>query len=351
MTQEAVLLVGEFLPGRLGTSYERAFRQLDHQVHRFDVGITRTALSWPARSRIMHRLTVRNLALRRAWSKRFNGAIVDAAQRSNAPWVFVHNGEWLMPEAVRTLREQGRRVAIFHADNPFPPNYNSRPETLLAAREADLYLIWSEKLAERLRAEGVNAHFLAFGWDPEAFPYRGDIPQGSTGKVVFIGGWDRERELFLDQVAAQVPLEIFGPSYWGSRTRTDSRARMCWQGRALDSTEAAKVTREAAICLNILRVQHIIDGKPDGVIMRHFEVPGTGGFLLSTRSGGATRLFPEGFSAAYYSSAEECVEQCRRYLTDAHGRATIAGQAHATVRDHFTYVALARELAVLLRGA
>lgn len=343
------MLVGEFQPGRLGASYERAFQQLGHVVHRFDLGAARGSLAWPARNRVLHRLTIRSLAARRALSRQFNKAILECARRSDAPWVFVHNGEWLMPETVRTLREDGRRVAIFHADNPFPPHYNNRPETLLSAREADLYLIWSERLAERLRSVGVNAQFLAFGWDPAAFPYHGDIPQGSRRAVVFIGGWDREREIFLDQLAAVVPLQIYGPAYWGARTRPTSRARACWQGRALDPGEAACVTRQAAVCLNILRTQHVVDGVPDGVIMRHFEVPGAGGFLLSTRGCGATDLFPEGLGAEYFSGVAECAEKCLWYLDNAAQRHVISECAHTAARDCHTYTHRAAEIIERLR--
>jgi hypothetical protein len=351
MTAEAILLSGDFQFGRLGDSYERAFQQLGHTVHRFDIVAQHHALGWPARNRYLHRLGIRSLAARRAWSRQFNRNLVEAAQRCDAPWLFIHNGEWLMPETVRTLRGQGRRVVIFHADNPFPPHYANRPETLLAAREADLYLVWSDRLVERLRRDGVNARFLAFAWDPEAFPYHGEIPQGSKRVVSFIGGWDREREAFLDQIAAKVPLEIHGPGYWGTRTRSNSRARACWQGRALDTTEAAKVMRESAVCLNILRTQHVIDGQPDGVIMRHFEVPGAGGFLLSTRSGGATRLFPEGESAEYFSDASECAEKCVRYLDDSHERPAIATRAHDIVREDHTYVHRACEVVEMLKEA
>lgn len=349
MTGEAILLSGDFTFGRLGDSYERAFQQLGHTVHRFDIVAQHHALRWLARNRYLHRLAIHNLAARRAWSKQFNRNLLEAAQRSGAPWLFIHNGEWLMPETVRALRKQGRRVAIFHADNPFPPHYANRPETLLAAQEADLYLVWSERLVDKLKRDGVNARFLAFGWDPEAFPYHGEIPQGSKRVVSFIGGWDREREDFLDEIAEHVPLEIFGPGYWGTRTRRNGRARACWQGRALDTTEAAKVMRESAVCLNILRTQHIIDGQPDGVIMRHFEVPGAGGFLLSTRSGGATRLFPEGETAEYFSSTEECVEKCRRYLQDPPTRASIVTLGHAATHERHTYGHRAAEIVAMFR--
>ena len=349
MTAEKVLIVGEFLPDRLGASYERAFQTLGHEVVRFDIVAERVALAWPARNRVLHRLTLGSLAARRTWSLRFNRRLFDLARESRVPWVFAHNGEWLMPETVQALQRHGKRVVIFHADNPFPPHYSNRPETLEAARQADLYLVWSEKLVEALKREGVRAAFLAFGWDPEVFPYQHDVPQGSWPGVVFIGGWDREREAFLDEVAAHVPLRIYGPGYWGARARRNGRARACWQGHALAMAAAARVVRESAICLNVLRTQHQIDGVPDGVIMRHFEVPGAGGFLVSTRSGVATELFPDRERAVYFRSVNECIVVCRRYINDAESRALIVRQAHEDVASNHTYRQRAREIIDILR--
>lgn len=347
---EAILLAGEFQPDRLGASYERAFRRLGHPVKRFDITAEYPALAWPARNRIAHRLAIGSFAARRAWSKKYNQRLLEAAETSDVPWVFLHNGIWVMPETVLTLRRQGRRVAIFHADNPYPPHYNYRPEGLPAAREADLYLIWSERLVASLRADGVNAHFLAFGWDPEIVPYQGDRPQGTWSGAVFIGGWDREREQFLDEVANHLSLRIYGPGYWGTRTRRNSRARGCWQGRALGLAESAGIIRESAVCLNILRRQHVIDGQPDGVIMRHFEVPGAGGLLLSTRSSGATALFPEGSAGAYFDDVHECVRRCGEYIANTSRRMAVVERAHALVRDGQTYSHRAAEIAGMLRG-
>lgn len=350
MTQETVLMAADFQTDRLGASYERAFRQLGHLVYRFDVPAERTKLAWPARNRVLHHLTIHNFSARRTWSTRFNSSLVEAARESGAPWVFIHNGTWLMPETVRALREQGQRVAIFHADNPFPPHYNNRPETLPAAREVDLYLIWSKRLVAKLRAEGINARFLAFGWDPQAMPYRGDIAQGTWPGAVFIGGWDREREQFLDEIAKHVPLRIYGPGYWGTRTRRNGRARACWQGRGLSLVESAKVIRESAVSLNILRTQHVIDGQADGVIMRHFEVPGAGGMLLSTRSGVAVDLFPEGASGAYFGDAHECIQQCNNYIADTDSRMALVDRAHTLVNNCQTYMHRAAEIVSLFRA-
>ncbi len=350
-------LPGIFLIGgvttvdRLGASYRRAFITAGHRVDGFDMEQLPAFLAWPGRSRLLHRATIRSAMARGVWSRRLNLHIVDQARASASPWVLILNGEWIMPETVASLKRLGKRVAIFHADNPFPPHSANRPETLETALEADLYLIWSQQLVRKLLDFGVKrAAFMPFGWDPEVFPFQGDAMQGVWPGALFIGGWDPEREAFLDEVAAQVPVRIHGPGYWGTRARRGGRARRSWRGGELNMAVAAKAIRECAISLNILRTQHVIDGAPDGLIMRHLEVPGAGGFLLSTRGGGATELFPEGETAAYFSDARECIEMCKHYIGSVDERSKMIERCHAEVAARHTYVHRAREIVALFES-
>ena len=247
----------------------------------------------------------------------FNRNLEEAVLRNGARTLLVMKGEFVMPDTLRRLRQRGVRVALLYPDNPFPPHPSQGPETLPAARETDLYLIWSERLVGKLRAAGVsNPAFLPFAWDPEVFPYCESTPQGTWPGVLFLGGWDKERAEFLEELASHVPLRIFGPSEWGSRTKRTSRVRRCFQGKALRMVEAARVIRESAVCVNMMRTQHTIDGVPDGTIMRHFEVPGAGGVLLSTRGTGATALFPEGETGEYFSDVAECVVKAKRLIAN-----------------------------------
>jgi spore maturation protein CgeB len=349
MSPKGVFIIGDFTPDRLGASYRRGFEAIGQGVDGYDMAQALRMLAWPGRDRILQRLTRRSLQARRLWSRRLNAGILASAKSSPSQTVLMLNGDWIMPETIHSLKRLGKRVAIFHADNPFPPHYNNRPETLASAREADLYLSWSERLVDNLHAAGVGAAaFLPFAWDPEVFPHQARTPQGTWPGVLFIGGWDREREEFLDEVAAHVPLRIYGPAYWGSRTRTKSRARASWMGGPLLMSAAAHAIRDSAVSLNVLRTQHVVDGKPDGVIMRHFEVPGAGGFLLSTRSGGATRLFPEGETAAYFSGVHECVESCKMFLVAEDARRRVVERSHAEVAAHHTYTRRAADIIALV---
>ena len=337
-----ILLAGDFRWDRLAASYGRAFQALGHEVVPFDLAVERRSLARWMQSRYGYRLTLQSLAARRRGSLALNRLFIEEVQTAQPDLVWVLNGDFIMPETVRMIRASGVCYAMFHADNPFPPHYNSRPETIECARECDVYFIWSYRLVDKLGRNGVNAQYLPFAWDPEVFPHQHD-PGQEVFDVIFVGGWDARREAFLSAVAEHFPLKIWGPSYWATRSRARGAARRCWQGKALTGPEAASVFARSKITLNIYRDQHYIDGVADGTIMRSFEAPGSGSFLLAPRSRGATEVFPEGESGAYFDDLADALRQIEHYLGRSDERHSIGQQANAIVVNH-RYVDRARQI-------
>jgi hypothetical protein len=320
----SILLYGDFTWDRLGASFGRAFEKLGHRIIPIDTRELEHNLAPWLRHRIGHRLTIRNLVLRRRGSQAWNQRLLDTVTAQRLDLVLLLNGDFVMPETIDKIRTLGVPVAIFHADNPFPPFPNNRPETLLSALACDHYYTWSKSLIPRLQAYGVKrVEYLPFAWDPLVFPTVSK-PALLEYDVVFVGGWDRDREDLLTPLARLFDLKIWGPSYWRDRTRLGSPLRHCWQGSALTGQDAARVQAHAKVNLNLLRAQNL----PDGTNMRTFEVPGCGGFLLSTRTLGAMEVYPEGIAAAYFDDSTECVNMINFYLKYESKRDEIIKQAH-----------------------
>jgi spore maturation protein CgeB len=291
-------------------------------------------------NRIGHRLMKRSVEMRRLGSSGWNRLILETARKTRPDLTFILNGECVMPESVRALHALHSRVFIFHADNPFPQYSSSRPENLPCAVESDCYFIWSRDLAGRLRQRGVRrVEYLPFAWDEDVFPH---VEASNTPRhdLVFIGGWDPEREEVLEPLARRFDLKIWGPPYWGTRTRARSATRRSWQGHALTGQDAAHIIARARITLNVLRRQNL----PDGTIMRTFEVPGVGGTSLSTRTPGAADIFPEGVAAAYFADTEECTERIEYLLGHPEERGNLARVAHEIVCRGHRYVDRARQI-------
>lgn len=336
-----VLLYGQFDWYRLGASYKRGFEELGHEVVELPVGEAPRYLAPWMRQRLLHRLVIRSLRLRSLGTRRWNQHFLEAVSENRPDFVFVLKGDLLMPGTLGQIRESGAPVLIFHPDNPFPHHSANRPETIPSMSQCDVYFIWSRSLLPQLQAEGARrVEYLPFAWDPVVFPYsRPSNGHRTEFDVVFIGGWDRHREEWLTPLARRFPLKIWGPEYWGTRTRPRSPLRECWQGRAVRGKDGADIIHRSKIALSVFRLQNM----PDGVIMRTFEVPGCGGFLLANRTAGATEIFPEDEAGGYFDTMDELMERTAHFLESHDHREEIAKRAHNIVRDH-TYTARARQV-------
>lgn len=332
--QPSVLLYGDFTWDRLAASYERAFTALGCRVIPFDTRHLAKYLAPWLLNRIGHRLTINQLTLRRIGSQKWNRHLSQTALQEKPDLFFLINGDFIMPETLRALQQNGIKVFIFHADNPFPPFSNTRPETLPCARQSDCYFIWSQQLCERLTASDVKkVVYLPFAWDPHVFPYQ--EPDGTYDhELVFIGGWDKEREQILTPLAEQFDLKIWGPDYWLHRTATNSPLKKCWQGKAVAGHEASTILRRSKIALNIIRQQNL----PDGVNMRTFELPGCGTFPLSTWTKGAANIFLEDKQSGYYHSLKDCANKVTTFLKAPQLRLNIITEAQKVVTGNHRYL-------------
>lgn len=342
-----ILLYSEFCWDRLGPSYARAFEGLGCEVVPFDSQKIREHLGPLIRNRIIHRLTIHSYGFRRRTAHKWNRRFLDAVASANPDVVLILKGDFLLADTIRAIRRSRIPVFIFHPDNPFPPHPDARPETIRAIAESDVYFIWSRSLVEPLYQSGAKrVEYLPFGWDPLVFPSRDGLSQiGEGPDVVFIGSWDPSREAWLSPVARDFDLKIWGSARWKTHTKIGSPLRDCWQGGEVRAMEAARIYRSAKISLNVL-----VPKNSDGTNMRTFEIPGSGGFALATRTVGANEVFPEDEAGAYFSGADELMEQIRRYLVDEQSRQAIRTEAHRIVASNHTYVARANHILEIYNG-
>lgn len=339
-SSRSVFLYGDFRFDRLAASYRRGFRDAGWRVRACSIGERDNYLRWWLTYRLTHRLTIRSRMLREFGGGRWTEEVVRRTVEAEPDLILVIGGEFLIPDQLHRLSEDVAPTMVLFPDDPFPESSNHRPEYSGIAKAADACWIWSKSLVNELEERwGAAAHYLPFAWDPVVFPVVSLDRDTARHEVTFIGGWDRWRERWLEPVADNFDLKIWGPDYWGRRTRS-AAVRRCWQGGAVRGSEAAKVVADSAVVLNIFREQNL----PDGTNMRTFEVPGTGGFLLSHRSDGATEIYPEEVAGAYFETMEEMLDQLELYLSLPDRREEIARAAHELTRQRHRYVDRVRRL-------
>jgi glycosyltransferase involved in cell wall biosynthesis len=178
--------------------------------------------------------------------------------------------------------------------------------------------------------------FVPFGYKPTVhYPEKPAAPEEHTrfdSDVVFIGGCDADRVPYFEALVKGLPnlrLHLYG-GYWDRH----SLLRRYYRGFAL-GRHYRLALGAAKIALNLVR-----RANRDRHVMRSFEIPACGAFMLAERTEEHLEWFEEGKEAAYFDSPDELVEKVRYYLSrdDERQRIAEAGHRKVTLGGH-TYKA------------
>jgi spore maturation protein CgeB len=247
--------------------------------------------------------------------------------------VFVLKGRWIHPVTLETIRKRQQAMLLnWNPDSPFN-SVNSSPWLIKAIPHYDCHFTWGRFMVEKLiQAGACRVEYLPFAYDPRFhFPVTPDIDciDKLATDVCFIGTWEQQRERFM-KALVDFDLGIWGNSW--ERT-VDERVRACWRGPALYGVDMCKIYGVSKIILNFIRAQN---GSAHN--MRTFEIPATGGFMLTTRTEEHQALLGEGRGVACFSDEEELRYQVARYLEDEKQRKVIAYQGFEVItRGGHTY--------------
>lgn len=156
--------------------------------------------------------------------RNMNALLAHEAKRIEPDLVLICGGDFINPDAVRSIRESGARVAWWYFDYPkgglfnrvesqFEAHPHPDPWHIALGREctAAFFTIGDEVFLDRLRGEGVNAHHLLQGCDPMD---HGQVkPALRTRRVVFVGELPGEqwyRRQIIDGTGAEKFSGVFG---------------------------------------------------------------------------------------------------------------------------------------------
>ncbi|MHB2020125.1 MAG: CgeB family protein [Candidatus Xenobia bacterium] len=319
-----ILLVAEFGPGDLGSSYARAFRQAGTELHCFE-----------SRALASHVRVVRRL-LQPYRHRLLTERLQTAARQFHPDLIFVIKGAFLSAASIETMRrDTGALIFNFNPDTPFNLHPGASNDRIRGAiSHYDCYLIWGRFLMPQLRQAGARrVEYLPFARDPELHtPFEGDIDGRERVDIAFIGSWERERERWLEPLVSR-RLAIWG-SAW-DRVRRGSPLRRCWTGQEAVGEAFSRVCARSRVVLNLLREQN---GNAHN--MRTFEVPACRGFMLTTRSEGQSELFEEGAHIGCFATPEELQRKVAWYVERPDETSRMARAAHEQVQSH-TYQARA----------
>jgi hypothetical protein len=203
---------------------------------------------------------------------------------------------------------------------PFSANFDWTPYDLVTSSLPNF--------VEQIAKGGTRAAYLPLYFAPgildEIGPRERDIPLTFVGSV---SAAHSERSLFLQAVAAAVPLAFYG--LMESNAGNDVLKRV-YRGPAL-GRGMYEILARSAVTLN----RHIDVARRFANNLRLFEATGMGACLLTEKSDNLADLFEPGREVAAYDGDEECIDLCRYYLehTSEAARIAEAGQRRC-LADH-----------------
>jgi spore maturation protein CgeB len=249
--------------------------------------------------------------------------------------VLVVMGFHIWPRTLAAIkRETGALIVNYATDDPF----NERTSTRDLRDAVPLYDVYActKKAAmdDILRAGCPNVQYVRFAYQPLVHfvetPATPEEQKRFAADVAFVGEGDADRVPFFSALIKAIPnlnLALYG-GLWGLSHTLRRYHRGTVRGR-----DFRLALGGAKIAVNLVRAQN-----RDDHVMRTFEGPACGAFMLNERTEEHLTLFAEGRDAAYFESPEELVDKVRHYLDNDSERERIRKAGYTrTIAGGHTY--------------
>jgi spore maturation protein CgeB len=250
--------------------------------------------------------------------------VLEAIQSAEFDLVWVDAGYVIGPELVLDLKERARFVINYNVDDPYGARDPKKWRLYLGSVPFyDLLVVVRDcNVAEAFRAGAKDVVRVHMSSDELAHAPR-NISLVEQAKwesdVAFIGTWMPERGPFMAYLVEHgIPLAIWGDRW--SKAEAWPILKPHWRGPGLyDDDDYCMAVQSAKICIGMLS-----KGNRDLSTTRSFEIPQLGGVLCAERTSEHLSLYEENVEAVFWSDADECLEQCRRLLSNLSWRNQVA---------------------------
>lgn len=231
--------------------------------------------------------------------------------------VLVQYEVWL--ETIGLMRGAGARVLNWSTDDSWRYPSFSR----LVAPAFDLYVSTCAESLPRYAADGIDNVFLS-QWAAASERLRAPRPARSCRyPVSFIGARYGYRPRMVERLrAAGVEVACFGHG---------------WPGGAVDGARIPEIINDSAISLNFAGSSAGDAPAERQIKARSFEIPASGGLLLTDRAPGLERYYRPGEEAVVFEGEEDLLRQVRRTLDAPGERDRIAQAGYRRTAAEHTY--------------
>lgn len=230
--------------------------------------------------------------------------------------VWVNGGELLGTSVLKWLHlSLNSRIILYQNDDPTGHRDGNRFLSLQAAIPFyDLCVLLRSETALEVLAMGARRVLRVFSAFDEVFQTLAYLaPQQTADPFVFFIGTlipGEQRDGFLLALLnAGLPMRLIGNNW--HRSRQWPLLVRIYQGPGITGVAYAKTIESAAVSLGLL--SHL---NRDLITQRSVETPAYGGLLCAERTSEHQLLYEDGHEAVFWSSPDECIEQCRQLLED-----------------------------------
>lgn len=261
-----------------------------------------------------------------------NFGLLTEARRFRPDVLLVVKGRYYWPRILECIKRETGAVLINYAtDDPWNPRASSR-HLLKAIPVYDIYASPRRAVLGDVQEAGCpRVAYVRFGYKPSVHYPEVPATPGEEARfscdVGFVGGADPDRlsffEALLQGLRKRLPgvsLGLYG-GYWDSHPVL----RRCARGFAVGRDYRLAISG-AKVVVNLVR-----RANRDGHVMRTFEVPACGGFMLAERTDEHEEIFPAGCGVDFFGSVEELVDKIAFYLPKDDERRRMAQRAREAV--------------------
>jgi spore maturation protein CgeB len=227
------------------------------------------------------------------------------AFRPDIIWVF--KGMEIYPASLQWAKDRQIRLVNYNTDNPFlfSGKGSGNQNVTRSIGLYDLHLTYDRNIRERIQKEfRIPCELLPFGFEEREDLYQQCRLQNEECSLCFVGSPDKVRAAFMESIAAELPLVIYGPGWSRYTSHPNIRIKA-----AVHGDEFWKTLYRYRVQLNIMRLHN-----PDSHNMRSFEVPGIGGIMLAPATADHQFYFRENEEVFLYNDPRDCIDKARYLL-------------------------------------
>jgi spore maturation protein CgeB len=236
--------------------------------------------------------------------------------------VLMHYELWL--ETLEIARGMCNATLINWATDD---SWKYRQFSRLIAPHFDIYATTSSAAYERARKDGINNFYLT-QWAASGVRLREPLAASDCRHAVsFVGSRYGNRVEWIDGLRQRgIDIACFGHG---------------WKNGVVATEEIPWIMQNSVISLNFGDSERVMNGfsfsRSRQVKARIFEVPGSGGFLLTETAEDLERYFIPGSEVVTFCDMDDLINKITYYLEHSEERNRIARAGHERTRTEHTY--------------